>query len=375
MLDFKKSEHLTLGTELELQLIDPSTYDLKPSSLKIFEKLNAEHPKIKAEIFQSMIELNTGICQNAHEVNSDFQATVQELTTICNDLGVRLSGGGSHPFALYTDRIIHPSPRFAELIDRNKWIARRLMIFGLHVHIGMKDPETAVQFINALHHYLPILLSLSASSPYWHSDDTGLASSRITFFEAIPTGGHASLYGSWNEFVELYDKLIETESIQSCKDIWWDIRPNPDYGTVEIRICDTPPTLKEAVAIVALIHTLCLWLNQKFKTGVINPPPDWIMRENKWRASRYGLDAHLILDSKPTVKPARALILELLSILQPHAQQMKYEEEFEFIRKILKNGASYERQRLAYQKSNFLGAVVKQTIEEFASNKPDWMIP
>jgi glutamate---cysteine ligase / carboxylate-amine ligase len=374
MLAFKGSEHLTLGAEIELQLIDPSTYDLKPASTKILDRLNRPSPKVKAEIFQSMIELNTAICKNAHEVRDDFEQTVHELIPICNEIGVRLSGCGSHPFALYTDRVIFPSSSYADLTDRNKWVAKRLMIFGLHIHIGMKNADAAVQFINALHHYLPILLSLSASSPYWHSDDSGLASSRITFFEAIPTGGHASLYHSWREFSELHDTLIDAAAIRSAKDIWWDIRPNPDFGTIEIRICDSPPTLKEAVALIALAHALCHWLHDKFKTGgTIHPPQEWIIRENKWRASRYGLDAQFILDSKPTIKSARAMTMELLAILAPYATRLHYENEFDYLRLVIKHGASHERQRKAYQKSNFLGAVVKQATEEFANNKPTWI--
>jgi carboxylate-amine ligase len=371
MLTFNRSEHLSIGAELELLLVDTSTYDLKPISNKVIERV-ANPERVKSKVFLSTIELATQMHRTAHQIRDELETSVKDLTNICGELGAKVCGMGAHPFALYTDRVIFPSGHFASITDRNKWIAKRLSMFGLNIHIGMKDTTSAVQFINALHHYMPMLLSLSANSPYWHSDDTGLASSRISFFEATPTGGHASTFSDWDDFETLHDTLVKCESIKTFEDLWWDIRPNPTRGSVEIRICDIPSTRKEVIAIMALVHSLCHWLEEKFKAGVILPPKEWIIRENKWRASRYGLEANFILDDRPTLKSARAMVHELFSILQPISDRLNYRSELDYLKHMVQNGVGYERQRRAYQKSNFLGAVIKQSIEEFASNTPVW---
>lgn len=376
-LIFSHSEPLTLGVEIEIQLLDRETLDLKPISPQILaqaERRPELRDKIKAEIFQSMLEINTGICRDAHEVSVDLESSIKWLETQARDLGLRLATAGTHPFANYRDRIIYPAERYQNLIDRNQWIARRLMIFGLHVHVGMRDGEHAIQMNNALLHYVPLLLALSASSPFWRGEDTELASSRITFFEALPTGGHPCQVASWREFSELYAKLLRSQSIRSPKDIWWDLRPSPSFGTLEIRVCDGLPTLEEIVALTALIHSLCFFIDGQISKGRrFAPPPDWILRENKWRASRWGLEASLIVDGDGNCAPLKDHLNAVLSEVSSFGETRKYKDEFALIEELARRGGGYLRQREWIAKNGRdLNGLTDFIAREFEARRPLW---
>lgn len=373
-IQFASSSPLTLGVEVEVQLLDKETLDLTPKSPEIFNIIGGESARIKAEIFQSMIEMNTGICKNAHEIKNDLASTMNRVAQVGESLGIRLASSGTHPFALYSERIPYPAPRYAKLIDRNQWIARRLMIFGLHIHIGMRNGEHAIQMNNALLHYLPLLLALSASSPYWHGEDTELASSRITFFEALPTGGHPCRVRSWDDFSSLYTKMVRSGAIRSARDIWWDIRPSPSYGTLEIRICDGLPTLAETVAITALVHSISILVDKQLSDGhQFEAPADWIMRENKWRASRWGTDAKMIINEEGDTENFAKIIEDLFFELKDISQAQKYSAEFALIKKLITDGASYKRQRtVAAQPGSDLKGVTRFLANEFEARSPNW---
>lgn len=372
LLEFAPSQPLSLGVEIEIQLLNKETLDLFPISPQILGIVGENHPKIKAEIFQSMLELNTGICQNVHQVRDDLRESINLVEKVCRSLGARIASSGSHPFAQYAHRKIFPAARYQELIDRNQWIARRLMIFGLHVHVGMRSGEHAIQMNNALLHYLPILLSLSSSSPFWNGEDTELASSRITLFEAIPTGGHPCQVGSWREFSDLYYKLLKSEAVRSPKDIWWDIRPSPSFGTLEVRICDGLPTLEETVAITALIHCLSILIDRQIISGrLFRAPPDWIMRENKWRASRWGMEANFILNESGDTRNLRLMLSDLMIELQSIVEENGYQREFAFIQDLTNSGTSHQRQRrFVTQVNSDLKALTDYLAREFEARVP-----
>lgn len=372
--NFNTNGHLTLGVEIELQLLDAESLNLTPASPLILELAGKHTDRVKAEIFQSMLEINTSIQANAHEVRQDLEKTLDVVEKICKKLNIRLASAGTHPFAHYSDRLLYPAERYHELIDRNKWIARRLMIFGIHVHVGLQSGERAVAMNNALLHYLPILLALSCSSPYWSGEDTELASSRITFFEALPTGGHPCRVTSWEQFENLYKKLVRSGAIESIRDIWWDIRFRPDFGTLEIRICDGLPTLDEVAAMTALIHSLCLYLDDAINQGAhFDPPSDWIIRENKWRASRWGLDGRLIQDEYGNTQSLRDIFSNLLKTLRPFSKVHNYEAEFRLIENVIKSGTSCDRQRLAFNRHHGdLKEVARHLALEFEKRTPQW---
>jgi carboxylate-amine ligase len=360
--------------EVEIQLLDENTFDLKPSSLAILPSFDG-NPRVKAELFQSMLEINTGICRNAHEVHLDLSGTFSEVQDRCRALGIRIASAGTHPFARYHDRVLFPASRYKDLIQRNQWIARRLMIFGLHVHVGMRSGEHAIQMNNALLHYLPMFLSLSASSPYWHGEDTELASSRITFFEALPTGGHPCHFSNWEEYERLYQRLVRSKSITSPKDIWWDVRPSPEYGTLEIRICDGSPTLSETVSLTALIHSLAAYIDRQLEEGRrFRPPPDWILRENKWRAARHGVNASFILNEEGLTASMTSMLDDLLRELAPVVDEFGYQSHLLLLRELVERGPSYCRQRRVAQMSDGnLLTVVGHLAEEFENRAPIWM--
>jgi carboxylate-amine ligase len=368
-LEFTPSPRLSLGVEIELQVVDPATLDLTPAAPRLFARLGGE-PHVKPELFQSMVEVCTGVCANAIEARRDLSSAVERLKEACAGEGVALAANGSHPFARHRERLVDPAERYARLIDRNAWIARRLMVFGLHVHLGMPSGDRAAQVINGLLWHLPHLLGLSASSPFWQGSDTGLASSRITIFEALPTAGHPCTFTSWGEFESLFDAMKSSRAVDSVKDIWWDVRPNPDFGTVEVRICDGLPTLTETLAVVALTHALAAKLMQTVdERGKIAPPPYWVLRENKWRASRWGLEADLVLDETGRSAPLRGELERLCRELEPIAQEQGGGSEFAGLAALMAR-PSYVRQRATFAREGSVEAVARSLQEEFAADRP-----
>lgn len=372
-LDFNKNEKITLGVEVEIQLIYPVTGDLMPAGPAILDTLKKEKDSAhtKSEIFQSMLEIETPICSDAFEVGKSLRDSQSKVRRAAANHCARMIMAGTHPFAHYSERHLTPSGRYYSLVDRNKWITRRLQIFGLHVHLGMRDGDHAIEMNNALCHYLPLLLAISASSPYWHGEDTGLASCRITFFESIPTGGHPYLLKDWSEFESLIEKLLFSKSITSLKDLWWDIRPNTEFGTIEIRIADCPPTMKEIEALVALIHCLALFIDRELNAGrKFQPPPEWILRENKWRASRHGVQCDLIRDPNGTSVPLAEEWRTLCKNLDFTCEELGYKKFFNFIEDIIIRGPSYIRQRQHYHMG--FDSIIRHLVSENERDQPDW---
>jgi carboxylate-amine ligase len=373
-LVFRPSPRMTLGVELELQVLDCLSRDLTPRAPQLVELL-AAHDRIKPELLQSMLEVCTGVCDSTPDVRRDLDASLTRLRAAGRELGLMFSMAGSHPFAVWSERLVSAGERYRSLIDRNRWLARRLMIFGLHIHVGMRDGEHAVAMLNGLLHYLPHVLALSASSPFWEGTDTGLASSRITLFEALPTAGHPCTFGTWQEFQALYGAMFRSRAVSSIKDFWWDIRLHPDLGTVELRICDGASTLSECMAIVALVHCLYARLDEEFQSGrVVAPPPDWIVRENKWRASRWGLDAEIVLDPHGRTVMLRDEVARLLPTLEPAAARLDCAAELRVVGRMLDREPSYQRQRAALVHSGRIEGVVDAMAQEFDFDRP-WESP
>jgi carboxylate-amine ligase len=230
-----------------------------------------------------------------------------------------------------------------------QWLARRLQIFGVHVHVGVRAPEKAIPINNALMMYIPHFLALSASSPYWMGSDTGLASARSKVFEGLPTAGLPYSLSGWDAFEEYMDTLISSKTIESIREVWWDIRPHPNFGTVELRICDGIPTLDEISVIAAMAQSLVESFDRQLDKGYTLPQPRmWLVRENKWRAARYGLDAEIVVDDLgQSVKPIKEAILDLAEDLEPTARKLGCAEELMKVEQLMEIGASYQRQRAA----------------------------
>lgn len=373
MIEFTRSEKITLGAEVEIQVLDPSTMDLTPEAEKILNSPGAPEARLKPEIFQSMLEIDTPICADALEVGRSLRASMNTARKIAKQHGLALALSGTHPFASYSQRLLSEGSRYHQLIDRNQWIARRLQIFGLHLHMGMRDGNHAIAMNNAFAHYLPMILALSTSSPFWESEDTGLESCRVTFFESIPTGGHPYLLADWDAFEELVDKLVRSQSITSLKDLWWDIRPSPGFGTLEVRIADCPPTIREIEALVALMHGLALYIDADLRAGKkFAHPPEWILRENKWRASRYGVKAKFVINETAetftVVDWWEGLKPELLRV----CAGLGYEAPFEFVGQLIRFGPSSARQRREFANGAGLSGVVRALVIEGEKDQPIW---
>ncbi len=373
-ITFKSNGVLTLGVEIELQMIDPATQNLASRAKELLEK--TKHlPRVKPEFYLSTVEINTDKCNDVHEVERDLRESLNGLQPVAQQMDIQFSTTGAHPFAKYSDCIISPTERYQELIDRNQWLTRRMTVYGLHVHLGMASGDDCIRFNNFFMHFLPHLLAVWVSTPFWQGVDTGLASCRPTTYEALPTAGQPYHAHNWREFEHLYEALKRCQSIKSMRDLWWDLRPSPCYGTLEIRVCDGPATLYETLAITAFMHTLAHWFNENGSwLESVTYPPTWLSRENKWRSIRYGLDAELVMNTEGKLKLLRDDVEEWVVKLLPYAERLGYQNYLSNLLSIVERGNSSARQRAVFQKTQSLEEVVKFNMAECARQVPIWDI-
>jgi glutamate---cysteine ligase / carboxylate-amine ligase len=366
----------TLGIEWELQLIDRRSRMLRQDAREVLAALpglseSGEHPKMKYELMQSAVEVVTGICSTVAEAKGDLAATISQLQRITGERGTMLACAGTHPVSDWRDAKMAPIQRYAELLENLQWLARRIQTFGVHVHVGIRDRSKAMPIVNALAGYLPHFLALTASSPFWSGHDTGLASSRSVVFGGLPTSGPPpQLLSDWSDFENYMDTLLRAGTIRSIKEVWWDIRPHPDFGTVEVRMFDGLPTLREVGMVAALSQSLIHLLDTQLDRGYRLPcPAAWVVRDNKWRATRYGLDAMVITDDFGSTAPLRDQLYELVRELEPVAERLGCAAELAVAFEVLDQGASYERQRALVASGSELTDVVDALAAEFAEDR------
>jgi glutamate---cysteine ligase / carboxylate-amine ligase len=375
VIDWNPSRGATLGVEWELQLIDARTRMLRQDAREVLAALpelgeGSERPKIRYELMQSQIELATGICSTVAEAKQDLAETIAQVERVTRPRDMMLTCAGTHPFSDWRDAKMAPVQRYAELIEQMQWLVRRIQLCSVQVHVGLTDSSRAIPIINALSRYLPHFLALTASSPFWNGQDTGLASSRAVIFDALPTAGPPHRLSGWSEFEEYMDTLLRAGTIRSIKEVWWDIRPHPDFGTVEIRMCDGVPTLREIGMVAALSQSLVQLFNTQIDRGYQLPSPaTWVVRDNKWRATRYGLDATVITDDSGTTAPLRDELYELVRELEPVADRLGCGSELGVVSDVLEQGASYERQRAIMADGGGLTEVVDALVTEFAEDR------
>jgi carboxylate-amine ligase len=350
-IDFNSSPGPSLGIEVELELVDAATGQLASAASDILAELGrdhpgGEHPKAKHELFECTVEMITGVCATVAEARSDLEATLAEVQAAASARGLAVLCSGTHPYSVWADQQVSPNPRYSRLIEEMQWMAKRLQIFGAHVHVGVRSPEKAVAIANALAGYIPHFLALSASSPYWEGRDTGLASCRSKVFEGLPTAGLPAPIENWADFERFMETLVSSAAISTVREVWWDIRPHPDFGTVELRMCDGLPTLSEVSAVAALAQSLVAWLDGLDDRGYTLPRHrDWVLRQNKWRAGRHGLDTELLADESGRLEPARQAIVDLVEEVAPTAHRLGCDDELAFVGTMLEVGPSYVRQR------------------------------
>jgi carboxylate-amine ligase len=345
---FNTSESKTIGVELEVQTINPHTRELVNGADLILSHLRGE-VMFKPELFCSTLEINSPVCHTIPELDIALQNNIKTIRSIAKKNGLGILFNGCHPFSNWRNQKITDHPRYQNLLRRIQWPVRQFLIFGLHVHIGIDGGDKAIYIMNRLVWYLPHLIALSASSPFWNGFDTGLASTRIKIFEELPNAGIPYHFKDWNSYSDLVHQLIKTNSIDTVRDIWWDIRPHPIFGTLEIRVCDATPTLKETLTITALIYLLVCKLETEYQKDYrVLPVQRWILAENKWRAARYGTQGKLILNEQADTRGIKEEISDLYIELLDFAEKNNLGHAVEYLRnlpELLEKGSSYSRQR------------------------------
>ena len=358
---------------MELQVLDAATLRLTPRAPQLLARVNDPH--LVKEIYQSMIELVTGVCDDAVAACRDLELLLARMGPHAAELGLSFAGTGTNPVADYNERVMTPGQRYHRLLDKNQWMLRRMSVFGLHMHIGMSSGDACIRFLNQFLHVVPHFIALSASSPFWRGVDTGMAASRPTVYEAHPTAGIPPPVHDWYQFQKLYSSMMQTGSIESMKDLWWDIRPSPGFGTLELRMCDGPASLLELGAIVAFAHGLAHVFQEeqdRFHGTSARPPERWIARENKWRALRYGLNALLIDHRTLEQKPLRDDILERLERMTPFFGVHGYDAQLDCLRTICARGNSSDRQRAVFEQRGDMQDVLVHNVRECAAREPQW---
>jgi carboxylate-amine ligase len=355
-----------LGVEEEFQIVDPQSGELRSH---VSELLASSGPvlgdQIKREMHQSIVEVGTKICRDVHELREEIFRNRRELSNAAERVGLAIAAAGTHPFSRWEDQVISPGDRYDNIVEELQQLARSLLIFGLHVHVAVPDRSIMIDLMNEVRYFLPHLLALSTSSPFWMGRNTGLKSYRTTIFRRFPRTGVPDHFDSWSEYENYIQLLVELHSIDDAKKIWWDVRPHPAFGTLEFRVCDVPTRPECAVMIGALVQAIVVKLftlrlrNQGFRLY-----RRALIEENKWRAARYGLDGKLIDFGRRAEVPMRELAVELLEFIDDVVDDLGSREAIGYIHTVLREGTSADRQLAVYRETKDLKAVVQHLIHE-----------
>jgi len=356
----------TLGIEEEFQIIDPDTRELRSHITEMIDEGRMMlGEQVKPEMHQSMIEIGTGICNNIQEARADLINLRRTVSNLAGSKGLRIAAASTHPFSSWKDQKITPDQHYEALINEMQFLAQSLLIFGMHVHIGIDDREAQIHLMNASRYFLPHLLALSTSSPFWIGTKTGLKSYRSEVFKKFPRTDIPDYFSSYSEFDNYVNLLLKTGCIDRPKKIWWDVRPHPHFPTLEFRICDIPSRVDEVIALAALIQAIIAKLYKLYRMNMgFRLYRRALIQENKWRAVRWGLDGKLIDFGKQKEVPVRDLIHELLDFVDDVVDELGSRKEIEYIYTILENGTSADRQLKKFEETNDLNAVVDQLIAE-----------
>jgi glutamate---cysteine ligase / carboxylate-amine ligase len=372
-----KFDQLTLGIEEEFQIVDPETRELRSRVSEILEDgktLLGE--QVKPEMIQSMIEVGTGICKDIKAARADITNLRSILAGLARKKGLEIVAAGTHPFSHWHDQKIFDNERYNLIVEENQIIARSLLTFGLHVHVGIADPDRAIQIMNAVRYMLPHMLALSTSSPFWVGKQTGLRSYRSEVFTRMPRTGIPDHFESGSSFQRYVSLLVETGCIDDGKKIYWDVRPHPFFPTLEFRICDIPTRVDDTIAIAALFQALVAKINGLLDQNLtFRLHHKMLIEENKWRAVRFGLDGKMIDFGKGKEVPIRDLIRELLAFVDEVVDDLGSREEIEHIHTILERGTSADEQLRVLQEKGNMKAVVDHLIETTMQNVPCGVMP
>lgn len=373
-------ESFTIGVEEEYQIVDPTSRELRSHiSVMLDEGKLVLGERVKPEMHQSVVEVGTGICKGVSQARKEVAQLRQIVSNLARKNGLRIAAAGTHPFSDWSRQDITPHDRYLHLVEDLQDVARGNLIFGMHIHIGIESHRQAIELFNQARYFLPHILALSCSSPFWLGRNTGLKSARINIFKRFPRTGIPDAFESWASFEQYVETLVNTGCIDNGKKIWWDVRPHSFYNTIEFRICDLPTTLDTTIALVALVQAIVAKLNTlRLQNLQFREYPRALIEENKWRASRYALDGKLIDFGKSEEIHTKDLILELLEFVDDVVDSLESRHEIQYIYRILEQGTDADRQLQVWNDSGGdCKAVVDDMIErtmhgvEAAATGPD----
>ncbi len=362
-IEFNISKPFSLGVEIELQILDRESLNLVPRSPEILAMVPDNlKERIKPEFIRSMLEVNTEVCANMDEVKQNLAQLIKKAEKLARSNNCFLFAASLHPFARHSDQKLYDHPRYTRIMDDLQLVGRRFITQGLHVHVGMSDRDTAIRVCDNIRLFLPILLALTCSSPYYEGIDTGLHSYRAKLFEALPLAGMPDQLESWGKYLEMVRLLTNTGIITGVRDLWWDVRPHPDFGTIEVRICDLPATFTEILAIVALIQGLVAEMAESDKH--LNPNMQ-VLKSNKWQAARYGLAGTFVyplLQKKISMQEAAGEIFAKVAQVMEKLGTSHYLSD---LQQIIESGTSADHQRKIYTEQKDFSALIKELHPKF----------
>ncbi|MEY2439636.1 MAG: glutamate---cysteine ligase / carboxylate-amine ligase [Verrucomicrobiota bacterium] len=361
-----KDHVYTLGIEEEFAIVDPETRELRSHIQEILEggKVTLKE-QIKPEMHQSVVELGTEICQSVSDARTHVIELRSKLADLAGRSGLRIASAGTHPFSHWRDQLITQGERYQEIVKDMQQLARANLIFGLHVHVGIPDRESAIHVMNQARYFLPHIYALSVNSPFWVGQDTGLKGYRLKVFERFPRTGIPDAFESLSEYEDYCKLLVKTGCVDNAKKIWWDIRLHPFFDTLEVRVCDAQSRVDDTVAIAALIQAVVVKLFKLFRQNItFRVYRRRLLDENRWRASRYGIGGKLIDFGREAEVETRSLLNELLSFVSTEVGELGSEKEMAHIERIMREGTGADRQLATYQRTHDMKTVVDGIVEE-----------
>jgi carboxylate-amine ligase len=356
----------TLGIEEEFQTIDPVTRNLRSHMSKLVEdgKITLKE-RVKAEMHQAVVEVGTNICHNIQEAREEVTYLRKMILDLAQKQDLQVAAAGTHPFADWVEQLITPDPRYDEIIDEMRDVARGNLIFGLHVHVGIESRNEGIQIMNAVRYFLPHIYALSTNSPFWCGRNTGFKSYRSKVFDKFPRTGIPDFFSSASEYDEYVNLLIKTKCIDNGKKIWWDIRVHPFFNTIEFRMCDVPMRTDETICLAAIMQALVAKIHKLHRMNLsFRPYHRMLINENKWRAARYGIQGKLIDFGKQEEVEYKILVVELLEFIDDVVDELGSRKEIDYIHQIMEMGTGADRQLAVFEQTGSMNAVVDYIVEE-----------
>ncbi len=360
-IKFNPSKEPTVGVEVESQIVDKSTGDLVNIAENIVNGYGNEE-RVKHELYLSTVEVTSSPTLDTNNTYRELSSIFKDILELANKKNAGLIATGTHPFALYEDQVItNVNPRYEEFANKYGWAVRRLLTFGMHVHVGMDSKEKAVAVHDEIRKYLPLVLALSACSPFWRGKDTELYCSRLSVFQGLPNTGLPEPYYDWREYEQSLQTLVEADIIKAgvgYRQIWKDVRIHPAYGTIEVRIADSMPSLIDTVSVATFVQSLAIYIGNKWEDGNLPPPtPNWLIERNRWSAIKDGLNANFIIDLDGRTKPIKEVIKELTKEIKPIAESLGSLNRLNELENIFKSDNMVENMRNFHKKESLDGLV------------------